>query len=306
MAGSDLPVMNCKAIGTESAMDKMASGWVNGFLGVVIFAGSLPATRAAVMAFDPLFLTCSRAVIAASLGLALLLVLRQRRPGLAEVPSLAIVALGAVIGFPLLSALALQHVSAAHSIVFLGLLPLCTAIFGVVRGGERPRPAFWPFSLLGSAFVVGYAFQEGIEASLAGDLSMLAAIVVCGFGYAEGARLARRLGGWQVISWALVLALPIMLPSALFTVPTSFAHVGMPAWFGLAYVSLFSMLIGFVFWYRGLAQGGIAVVGQLQLLQPFLGLGLAGLFLHETVSGTMLIATLGAVVGVAGAKRFAV
>jgi len=271
----------------------------------VIFAGSLPATRVAVMDFDPVFLTCARAAIAALVGLALLLALKQRRPTRAEVPSLAVVVLGVVVGYPLLSALALRHVSSAHSIVFVGLLPLCTAIFGVIRGGERPRTAFWLFSLLGSAFVAGYAAREGIEASLEGDLLMLAAIAVCGLGYAEGARLSRHLGGWQVISWALVLALPIMLPLALFTMPVSFAHVRAPAWFGLAYVSLFSMLIGFMFWYRGLVQGGIAAVGQLQLLQPFFGLCLAASLLHETVSGTMLIATLGAVACVAGAKKFA-
>jgi drug/metabolite transporter (DMT)-like permease len=161
------------------------------------------------------------------------------------------------------------------------------------------------FSILGSAFVVGYAIMSGVEASLRGDLLMLAAIVVCGLGYAEGARLSRTLGGWQVISWALVLSLPIMLPIALLTMPASFDHAGAPAWIGFVYVSLFSMLIGFVFWYRGLAQGGIAAVGQLQLLQPFLGLGLASLLLGEAVSGTMLVVTLGAVVCVAGARRFA-
>lgn len=285
--------------------DNVASGWINGFIGVVIFAGSLPATRAAVIDFDPAFLTCTRATIAALLGLALLLVLRQRRPDLREVPSLALVALGVVAGFPLLTALALQHVSSAHSMVFIGLLPLCTAIFGALREGERPRPAFWLFSILGSSFVVGYAISGGIEASLQGDLLMLAAIVVCGLGYTEGARLTRKLGGWQVISWALVLSLPVMLPMALLTKPASLDHAGVPAWIGLAYVSLFSMLIGFIFWYRGLAQGGIAAVSQLQLLQPFFGLGLAALWLHETVSWTMLIVTFGALACVAGAKKFA-
>jgi drug/metabolite transporter (DMT)-like permease len=257
------------------------------------------------MDFDPIFLTCARASIAALLGLALLLALRQPRPAWRDVPSLGVVALGVVVGFPLLTALALRHVSSAHSIVFLGLLPLCTAIFAVLRGGERPRPAFWLFSVLGSAFVAGYAALGGIETSLQGDVLMLAAIVVCGLGYAEGARLSRRLGGWQVISWALVLSLPVMLPVALSTMPASFAPIGAPAWLGLAYVSLFSMLIGFVFWYRGLAQGGIAAVGQLQLLQPFLGLGLAALLLGETVSWTMLLVTLGAVACVAGARKFA-
>lgn len=286
-------------------MDRMASGWINGFIGVVIFAGSLPATRAAVMDFDPLFLTSARATIAAVLGLALLLVFRQRRPALADVPALCVVALGVVVGFPLLTALALQHVSSAHSMVFVGLLPLCTAIFGVIRAGERPRLAFWLFSLLGSACVVGYAAWGGIAVSMKGDLLMLAAVIVCGLGYAEGARLTRLLGGWQVISWALVLALPLMLPLFLFTMPASFAQVGAPAWLGLAYVSLFSMLIGFIFWYRGLAQGGIAAVGQLQLLQPFFGFGLAALLLNETVSWAMLVVTLGAIFCVAGAKKFA-
>jgi len=286
-------------------MSKTASGWISGFLGVAIFAGSLPATRAAVMDFDPVFLTCARATIAAALGLALLAAFRQQRPGVEDLPSLGLAAAGVVVGFPLLTALALQHVSSAHSIVFVGLLPLCTAIFGVVRGGERPRPAFWLFSLLGSACVAGYALLGGIGASFQGDLLMLGAIIVCGLGYAEGARLSRKLGGWQVISWALVLSLPVMLPIAWLTMPASVGHVGAPAWFGLAYVSLFSMLIGFVFWYHGLAQGGIAAVGQLQLLQPFMGLGLAALFLHEAVSWPMLAATLAAVACVAGAKRFA-
>lgn len=286
-------------------MQKTASGWLDGFIGVVIFAGSLPATRAAVKDFNPTFLTCARASIAAVLGLLLLRALRQPRPALKDLPALGVVALGVVVGFPLLTALALQHVSSAHSIVFVGLLPLCTAIFGVLRGGERPRPAFWLFSILGSAFVVGYAAMGGIEASVQGDLLMLAAMVVCGLGYAEGARLSRRLGGWQVISWALVLSLPVMLPIALVTMPASFEHVGAPAWLGFAYVSVFSMLIGFIFWYRGLALGGIAAVGQLQLLQPFFGLALAALLLNETVSWTMLVVTLCAVACVAGAKKFA-
>lgn len=288
-------------------MDKTVSGWINGLIGVVIFAGSLPATRAAVMDFDPLFLTCARATIAGLLGWMLLRWLDgQRRPARADVPYLILTALGVVLGFPLLTALALQYVSSAHSIVFIGLLPLSTALFGVIRAGEQPRPVFWLFAVAGSACVVGYAFTGGIEASLRGDLLMLAAIVVCGMGYAEGARLSRKLGGWQVICWALVLSLPVMLPATVFTWPASFSHVSVSAWVGLVYVSLFSMLIGFIFWYRGLAQGGIVAVGQLQLLQPFLGLGLAAMVLHETVNWTMLAATLGAVACVAGAKKFAV
>lgn len=286
-------------------MDKTTSGWINGFIGVAIFAGSLPATRVAVADLPPTFLTSARATIAAVLGLALLVLLRQQRPQRAQLAALVVTALGVVVGFPLLTALALQHVTSAHSIVFVGVLPLCTAIFAVLRGGERPRPAFWAFSVAGAGFVVGYAALGGLQASLWGDLLMLAAVVVCGLGYAEGARLARTLGGWQVICWALVLSLPVMLPLAVLSWPASLSHVGLPAWLGLAYVSLFSMLIGFVFWYRGLALGGIAAVGQLQLFQPFMGLGLAALLLHETVSWIMLVVTLAAVVCVAGAKKYA-
>lgn len=283
----------------------MASGWINGFLGVLIFSGSLPATRVAVMDFDPVFLTVARAAIAGLLGLGLLVMFREKHPERGDLFSLVIVALGVVVGFPLLTALALEHITSAHSIVFIGLLPLATAVFGVLRGGERPRPAFWLFSCLGSALVAGFAATRGFSVSLLGDLLMLAAIIVCGLGYAEGAKLSRKLGGWQVISWALVLSLPIMLALTIITMPLSLTDIGDAAWAGFAYVSLFSMLIGFVFWYRGLAQGGIAAVGQLQLLQPFFGLALAAGLLHEQVSATMLAVTIAVVLCVAGARKFA-
>ncbi|MGF6176204.1 DMT family transporter [Ensifer sp. 4252] len=286
-------------------MDRTTTGWINGFLGVLIFSGSLPATRAAVMDFDPVFLTVARAAIAGALALCLLLVFRQPKPTRADLMSLAIVAFGVVLGFPLLTALALEHVTSAHSIVFIGLLPLATAVFGVFRGGERPHPAFWLFSCIGSALVAGFALMQGFSASPVGDLLMLAAVVVCGLGYAEGASLSRKLGGWQVICWALVLSLPVMIGIGLFTNPPSFELVNGAAWTGLAYVSVFSMLIGFVFWYRGLALGGVAGVGQLQLLQPFFGLALAAALLHEPVSWAMLAVTGAIVLCVAGAKKFA-
>lgn len=286
-------------------MQRSTSGWIYGFIGIVIFAGSLPATRVAVLDFNPLFLTAARASIAGITGAILLLVLRQPKPQLSDFKSLVITAIGVVVGFPLLTALALQYVTSAHSIVFLGLLPLCTAIFAVLRAGERPRPAFWLFAIVGSGFVVGYTTIGNIEGSFEGNLFMLAAVVVCGLGYAEGGHLSRKLGGWQVISWALLISLPIMLPLALFNRPESFSHVTASGWLGFVYVSFFSMLIGFVFWYRGLAQGGIAAVGQLQLFQPFIGLAISAVLLHETVSWQMIAMTLGAVVCVAGAKKYA-
>lgn len=286
-------------------MERATAGWGSGLLGVMIFSGSLPATRVAVADLSPLFLTSARAAIAALLGAAFLFARRQVRPARSDMGAFAVVALGVVIGFPLLTALALQHITAAHSIVLIGLLPLATAIFGVLRGGERPKPQFWLFSTLGAATVAGFALSRSDGGAIAGDLLMLAAIVLCGLGYAEGATLSRRLGGWQVISWALLLALPMMAVIALFSMPVTWSDVGAPAWFSLAYVSIFSMLVGFIFWYRGLALGGIAGVGQLQLLQPFFGLMLAAVLLHEPIAWTMIASTAAVVACVAGAKRFA-
>jgi drug/metabolite transporter (DMT)-like permease len=309
------------------AMDDRLTGWVNGLLGVLIFSGSLPATRIAVSDFDPLFLTAARAAIAGLLGGMLLLALHfhvkwnpvslttlrrgkafaRRRHGLparSEILPLIVVALGVVVGFPLLTALALRSITSAHAIVFIGLLPLATAMFGVLRGGDRPKPVFWLFSIAGSAAVAAFALHQGGSGTGPGDALMLGAIIVCGLGYAEGAKLSRRRSGWQVISWALVIALPAMLPLAAMLEPAAWTAVGWPALSALAYVSLFSMLIGFMFWYRGLALGGIAAVGQLQLLQPFLGLALAALLLHEPV-GWMTWGVAAAVVAcVAGAKRY--
>ncbi|MFU0887795.1 DMT family transporter [Kluyvera sichuanensis] len=281
------------------------SGWVNGLLGVVIFSGSLPATRVAVLDMDPFFLTFLRATIAGILAILLIFGFREKRPQASEIVPLIIVSLGVVIGFPLLTAMALQHVTSAHSIVFLGLLPLTTAIFGVLRGGERPKLAFWIFSVIGSLLVVGFAFSQSASVSLIGDLLMLAAVIACGLGYAEGAKLTRILGGWQVISWALIISLPFMLIATILTMPATFSGIGISAWVSLGYVSLFSMLIGFIFWYKGLAIGGIAAVGQLQLLQPFFGLGLSATLLHETVSPMMVLITLGVIMCVIGSRKFA-
>lgn len=286
-------------------MNKTTSGWLNGFIGMLIFSASLPATRIAVQDFDPVFLTAARAGIAGFVAVIVLLTLQVNRPRREDMASLGITAVGVVVGFPLLTALALQHITAAHSIVFIALLPLMTALFGVLRAGERPKATFWIFSCLGSALVAGFALSSSTETDFVGDAYMVAAIIICGMGYAEGAKLSRKLGGWQVICWALVISLPVMLTLALLIRPPTFANIQVQAWFGLAYVSFFSMLIGFVFWYRGLAQGGIATVGQLQLLQPFFGLILAALLLNESVTVQMFVTASLVVLCVIAAKRFA-
>ena len=286
-------------------MDRTMAGWGSGLLGVIIFSGSLPATRVAVEGFSPLFLTSARAVIAAALGAILLLAMQEKRPRPRDILPLAVVALGVVVGYPLLSALALQHISTGHAVVFVGLLPLATALFGVLRGGERPRPAFWLFSVVGAAAVAGFALAQSGPGSFAGDLLMVAAVLLCGLGYAEGAVLSRDLGGWQVISWSLLVSLPIMALLTLATLPATWSGIMPAEWLGLGYVSVFSMLVGFVFWYRGLALGGISGVSQLQLLQPFFGLVLVALLLGEPIAPTMILVTCLVVACVFGAKKFA-
>lgn len=286
-------------------MDRKTIGWINGGLGVLTFSGSLPATKVAVQAMSPLFLTSARAVIAAGLAAVCLIVLKAARPERRDIVSLIGVALGVVVGFPLLSAMALQHINSVHSIVFTGLLPISTTVFASLLGEKHPPRLFWLFSGLGGGCIILYALTQGFSVSPLGDLLMLAAIIVCGFGYAEGARLSRKLGGWQVICWALLVASPVMLALGVMTWPGDLSVILWPAWLSLGYVSLFSMLIGFIFWYRGLAMGGIAAVGQLQLMQPFLALILAACLLKEPISGAVVAVMIAIVACVAGARRFA-
>jgi drug/metabolite transporter (DMT)-like permease len=293
----------------EAVMRKMDAGLLNGLLGVAVFSGSLPATRIAITGFAPLLLTSIRALVAGLAALLLLTLWRRSRdvilPKGREWARLCVVALGVVLGFPLLTALALQEITATRSLVFVALLPLSTAIFGVLRCGERPAFAFWIFAGTGAGAVVAYALFKGAVASPVGDGLMVAGILACGLGYAEGGSLSRRLGGAQVICWALVLSLPFSTALTIYARPDTWRGIGLSSWLALGYVSLFSMLIGFVFWYRGLALGGIARVGQLQLLQPFMGLGLAAWLLGERVD-VMTVGVALAVVGcVAGARRFA-
>lgn len=281
------------------------NGWINGFIGMLIFSGSLPATKASVLGFEPLFLTAARATIAGLLSLFMLLLYKEKLPTCKQWISLTVVSLGVVVGFPLLTAIALQEITSAHSLVFLALLPLSTAIFAVIRGGEKPKPIFWFFSIAGSLLVMGYALSQGGSSSLQADLLMIASVIVCGLGYAEGATLTKALGGWQVICWALIVSLLPMLILSFIFMPEKLSTISLPAWLGLGYVSLFSMLIGFIFWYKGLSQGGIAAVGQLQLLQPFFGLALAAVLLHESVNLVMILVTIGVIFCVAGSRKYA-
>jgi len=270
---------------SDASIDQRQGGMFLGFLGVLIFSLTLPVTRVAVASLDPLIVGLGRSLVAGCLAVPILYLTKQRRPTWSQVKSLSLVVIGVVIGFPLLMSWAMKRVPSSHGAVVLGLLPLATAMAGVLRTHERPSPAFWIASTTGSLSVVIYSLVTGGGGFHPADLALLASVVMAAMGYAEGARLTRQMGGgWQVICWALVLAAPFLV------VPVGFAiqHHGLDAppmaWLAFAYVSLFSAFIGFFAWYRGLSTGGVARVGQIQLLQPFLTMGFAAVFMGETLT----------------------
>ncbi|GAB4532102.1 MAG: DMT family transporter [Pleurocapsa sp.] len=269
------------------------SGYFYGFLGVLGFSLTLPATRVAVSDLNPVFVGLGRAVMAVILAAIALLLTRQSLPPRRFLPRFALIVGGVIVGFPVLSAWAMQQVPASHGAVVTGLLPLATALAAVWRGKERPSVKFWLFSLLGSAIAIAFALNSGSGALHPADLALLGAVIAAGIGYAEGAVLSRTLGAWQVIAWALVFSVPLLLPIILASGLPEFSAVSYPAWMGFIYVSLVSMFLAFIAWYRGLAIGGIARIGQMQLLQPFLTIIASGVLLNEQITGDVFIYAIG-------------
>lgn len=293
-------------LSTSRDQSMYSNAWFNGLLGVLIFSGSLPATRLAVMGFSPEFLSVARALIAALLALIALILFKQKPPSHAQYLNLIWVVLGVVIGFPWFTALALQHIQATQSIIFIGLLPLFTALFGILWGETPPQKRFWLFALAGSTCLGVYVYLSAdISHDFLGNLYMLLSVLLCGLGYTAGAQLSRQLGSWQVIAWALVISIPLMLPLSYIYFPKQWSNIPLSAYAGLIYVALFSMFIGFIFWYRALALGGVVKISQLQLLQPFFGLILASVLLNEKLSFGMFIVSGLIVFFVYSAKKYA-
>ncbi len=270
-------------------------------LGVAIFSFSLPATRLAVADLDPMFVSFGRAAVAAALAAIVLRALRAPRPHGAQWRSLAIIAFGVVVAFPLLTALALRHVDATHGAVVIALLPAWTAVFAVLRAGEAPSRGFWGAAGFGLVAVLAFIASRGLGAIGLADLELLGATVLCSLAYAEGGALSRTLGGPQTICWALLLALPLSLPVAIASAPSG--GVGTDAWLGFAYVSLFSMFLGFFAWYAGLSAGGVAKAGQTQLLQTPLTLALSALVLGEHVPHAAIVCTVLVLLSIVGTQR---
>lgn len=259
-------------------------GLLLGFVGMAIFGGTLPATRLAVSAIDPVALTAMRTAIAGVCSLALLIALRRPLPPRALWPQLLIAMLCVAILFPLLMSEGMLRVDASHGGVVLGVLPIATALVAVAITHERPRPLFWIASLAGAALVIAFALRHGGGSLSAGDLFLFAAVAVAAVGYAFSGRLTSSMPGWEVISWVLVIALPVSIPATWLTMPADIMQVPAKPMLGLLYVALFSQWIGFFAWNAGLAMGGIARVSQVQLLQPFVTFALAAYFNDERIT----------------------
>ncbi|MEO7577241.1 MAG: DMT family transporter [Massilia sp.] len=294
------------SIPTRRTMSDDTAGMLLGLAGVAIFSLTLPFTRMAVAEFDAAFVALGRAVVATVFAGAWLWFKRAPLPPRSALAPLAMVSLGCIIGFPWLTSIALRTLPAAHGAVLVGILPLATAAFSALRGNEKPSIGFWLMALLGSGIVVGFALRQSGGSFHQADLLMFGAVALAAIGYTEGGRLAQSMDGQQVISWALLLSAPLLAPLVLWL---SWPHLGqlqhasLRAWGGFAYVSLFSMFIGFFFWYRGLARGGIARVGQVQLLQPFLTLLGAALILDESLALSHVGFALAVIVVVALGRR---
>ncbi|WP_424627649.1 DMT family transporter [Bradyrhizobium sp. SYSU BS000235] len=274
-----------------------------GFIGVAIFAGTLPATRIAVSAIDPLALTAWRTAIAGLCALALLVVLRRPLPPRRLWLQLVVTMVCVVMSFPFLMAVAMQSVDASHGGVVLGILPIATAFVAVLVTHERPKPLFWIASAMGAALVIIFALRQGGGALSIGDVLLFVAVATAAIGYAFSGRLTASMPGWEVISWVLVIALPISLPAAALTMPADTAGIPLKPWLALLYVALFSQWIGFFAWNAGMAMGGIARVSQTQLLQPFITFVLAALFNGEEITLQILLFAAAVVATVAISSR---
>ncbi|MEB0287870.1 DMT family transporter [Cryobacterium sp. 10S3] len=267
------------------------AGLAWGFLGVAAFSFTVPFTRVAVESMAPLFIGSGRAVVAAVLATAALIITRQRLPRGHQWSRLAVVAGGVVIGFPLLTSFALTAASASHGAVVIALLPAATAVMAVIRGKERPPLSFWIMATVGAMVAVAFASLQGGEGIRLqwSDLLLFGAVMAAAIGYAEGGLLAREIGAWQTVSWALVLAAPLMVTLTTIAIVDQPPTGTLTQWAAFAYLGVVSMFLGFFAWYRGLAIGPMAQVSQVQLIQPVLSILWAALILHEQLTWQTII-----------------
>lgn len=259
-------------------------GVLLGLVGVICFSLTLPATSVAVEYFGTTIVGLGRAVVASILVALVLVVKKEKLPTARQFKSLIIVSLGAVLGFPLLTSWAMTSLPVSHGAVELALLPLATAGFAMIRGGEFPSIKFWISSIVGALAVIIYAMYLGLGQLHVADLALLVAVIILGLSYAEGGVLARELGSWQVIAWAIIIATPFLIIPVFLNVSAEMLHAPLKAWISFLYLAIVSQFLAYVAWYGGMAMGGISRVSQIQYLQPFLMIIFAALFLNESIT----------------------
>ena len=250
-------------------------GLIIGTIGVIIFGVTLPMTRIAVVSLDPWFVTMGRAALAGLVALCVLVVLKRTVPTRSELMRLGVAAVFVIVGFPGFTGFAMRLVPASHGGVVLGILPRVVALFGAIAARERPSFGFWLSALAGAALVIGFSLRDGEGGFGLGDILLLGAVLSAASGYTVLAGLTKSRPGWEVISWTVVISLPVTLPFAVLTAPSDLFAVPLPHWGAFLYLGLMSQYVGFFFWNTGLAMGGQARVSQTQLLQTFVTLAFA-------------------------------
>jgi drug/metabolite transporter (DMT)-like permease len=295
--------MTAQDSATDTTSIAVSSGTLLAALGVVAFSLTFPSTVWGLESFGPWSLVAVRSALAATIAGTFLLALRVPLPDRGHWASLATVAAGVVVGFPLLTTLALQTSTSSHAAVVVGLLPLTTAAFAALRMGRRPSRTFWAAALAGAAVVIAFTVQQSGGALHTGDLYLFGALLVCAAGYTEGGRLARQMPGWQVIGWALILCLPFAVAGSAVALAFEPVHLGVRGVIGLVWVAAGSTFFGLYVWYRGMAGIGIARASQLQLAQPLLTLVWSVLLLGEELSPAAPLAAVAVLVCIAVTQR---
>lgn len=260
-----------------------------GFVGILIFSLTLPVSKIALLSFDPYFIAFGRASLAGIVAVGYLLIKKEPLLPKVYLGKFIVIALGVIFGFPIFTTVAMTHGSSSHGAVILGMMPLATTVIGVIRFGERPSLGFWLVSLLGAALVVIYALLKSSGSFTYFDLLLVLGGICACIGYVEGGELSKQMNPRAVISWALVISLPFNLLMTNWTFIPEYWGLSFSPWLVFAYLGLFSMYLGFFFWYEGLAIGGIARVSQVQLMQPFCTLFAANILLGEPLTLLNLI-----------------
>jgi drug/metabolite transporter (DMT)-like permease len=279
-------------------LEKEKIGLYLGLAGVICFSLTLPATTIAVDHFGTTIVGLGRTVIAALLVAIILIARQEKVPNLQQFKSILIVAAGAVLGFPLLTSWAMKTLPVSHGAVEVALLPLATAGIAMYRAGERLSVRFWTSSLIGSGAVILYAGSLGFGSLQVEDAGILAAVIILGLSYAEGGKLSKEIGSWQVIAWAILIGAPIFVIPVALSISAEMLHAPVQAWSSLIYLAVVSQFLAYVAWYAGMALGGIARISQLQYLQPFLMIIFSALFLEESITTMTFVTAIIVVVSV--------